>query len=222
QDEQLKAGQVYDLAFRASDFRQILGFQFTLDFDPQAIELLGLEACALPDLDDSNFGWSRLADGYLTASWNVAEGVDLSDEECLFLLRVEALRDGKLRDLIALHSALTRAEAYRTDGSLLELSLDFTGPEGASAPQSGIRLFQNRPNPFAQQTVVGFYLPQADEASLKVFDVTGRLLYQSQQLFSSGYHEIGIGRDELGKAGMHYYQLQTATESVTRRMLVLD
>ena len=222
QDEQLKAGQVYDLAFRASDFRQILGFQFTLDFDPQAIELLGLEACALPDLDDSNFGWSRLADGYLTASWNVAEGVDLSDEECLFLLRVEALRDGKLRDLIALHSALTRAEAYRTDGSLLELSLDFTGPEGASAPQSGIRLFQNRPNPFAQQTVVGFYLPQADEASLKVFDVTGRLLYQSQQLFSSGYHEIGIARDELGKAGMHYYQLQTATESVTRRMLVLD
>ena len=36
-----------------------------------------------------------------------------------------------------------------------------------------MQLLQNRPNPFSDRTAIGFVLPEACEAQLRVFDVSG-------------------------------------------------
>lgn len=42
--------------------------------------------------------------------------------------------------------------------------------------KEGLRLLQNRPNPFHEQTTIGFELPVAGEATIKVYNSEGQFI----------------------------------------------
>jgi hypothetical protein len=48
---------------------------------------------------------------------------------------------------------------------------------GATITGVGFELYQNQPNPFVNKTLIGFHLPEATEATLTIFDETGRMLF---------------------------------------------
>ena len=56
---------------------------------------------------------------------------------------------------------------------------------------------------------------------MKFFDVTGKLLKEVEGDFSEGYNEISITRAELPTAGVIYYQLETASNSATKKMIMM-
>ena len=46
--------------------------QFTLNFDPQTIDVKNIEGTAL-NIGDKNIGWNRVSEGVITFSWNKEE-----------------------------------------------------------------------------------------------------------------------------------------------------
>jgi len=96
-----------------------------------------------------------------------------------------------------------------------------TGEEGDVA-EGQLELFQNQPNPFNDQTVISFYLPQATKATLSIYDVSGKLLKEIKGDYSSGMNMEEINRSDLQGAGMLYYKLSTDTTTATKRMILLD
>lgn len=208
EDRPVKMGEEVTVEFKAADLN-ILGYQFTLNFDQNALELVEL----LPGVaKEENFGFTLLDKGAVTASWN---GEANSNE--FFSLVFRANSNGQLSELLSLNSRFTKAEAYNLIGDLLDVQLSFNG-NAASA----FELYQNTPNPFKGRTVIGFNMPQAGMAKLTVTDVSGRVLKVVEQDFTKGYNEIQLNSNELPSFGLMYYTLETATNTATRKMVVVE
>ena len=94
-----------------------------------------------------------------------------------FTVSFRATKRGKLSDMLAISSRITKAEAYSLARERRAVALRYDGKTIAGV---GFELYQNVPNPFINRTVIGFYLPEASEATLTVYDETGRLLWASR------------------------------------------
>ena len=213
----LVPGEQYEIAFKAQDFEKIKGYQYTLNFS--GLELVDIQAGVLRNLTLDNFGMTNLNKGMLTTSWHSQTPVTIEDGETLFSLIVNATETNKLSKMLWVSSDLTTAEGYSEISDKLEIDIQFE--EEGEVVKEGFELYQNRPNPFSSETTISFVLPEATDVSLTIFDVSGQILKQVKGAYSSGYHEVLIERNELGVTGVLYYQLQTETETATRKMILM-
>jgi hypothetical protein len=92
--------------------------------------------------------------------------------------------------------------------------------EESSLP-SAYALDQNYPNPFNPSTVIGFSLPRAGYASLKVYNVLGKEVATlvSREL-TAGRHEARLDAADL-PSGTYFYRLQAADFADTKKLLLL-
>ncbi|MBL7809565.1 MAG: T9SS type A sorting domain-containing protein, partial [Saprospiraceae bacterium] len=66
---------------------------------------------------------------------------------------------------------------------------------------------------------IGFFLPEAAEATLSVLDESGRLVYQQKGQFAQGDNAIVLDRALLNTSGVLYYKLDTNAGTATRKMI---
>ncbi|MCB9465546.1 MAG: T9SS type A sorting domain-containing protein [Candidatus Eisenbacteria bacterium] len=108
------------------------------------------------------------------------------------------------------------------------LTVPLNDPAGI-ADQDGpapIRLEQNWPNPFTNQTDISYSLEGADQVRIDVFDVSGRLVRELWNGSSTpGSHSVAWdGRDRDLRpmpAGVYYYRLETSRGAVRRSMTLI-
>lgn len=206
-DAQLKAGEAHTLNFTTSN-EDALGYQLTLTWDPSVVEVINVLPGAHPV---SGFGTHLLSEGKLTMSHDG----DMAGE--LFALELRALQDGiKLSEVFTVGSSITTAEAFAKTGPQ-SVALDF----GNTTHGVNYSLEQNRPNPFAGSTQIGFTLAQAGEASLIITDVTGRVVWRTEGYFEAGFEQIEIAAGELPASGLLNYTLTAGDFTATRKMLVV-
>ena len=98
------------------------------------------------------------------------------------------------------------------------------GADGRASQEGHTRfeLYQNQPNPFADETLIDFYLPEAGQAVLKVFDVNGVLLHREATFFDKGRQGFTLSGGQLRAAGLLYYRVETARGSATRKMVKVE
>jgi hypothetical protein len=213
-DEALQAGQTQRVDFSVKNFRDIVGYQFTLRFDAELLDFQQVEMGELASLSETNFGFRLLDEGVLTTSWNDINPNNLADDAVLFSLVFSAKKNTSLSEALRISSDYTRAEAYFDNGELLDLALNFDG----SSPIPHTSSLKISPNPFKETTVIGFTLPtpqapqapqgQAQEFTLRVFDAAGRL--------------VKTQRQDLPMAGTYFFRLQTAGEVATGKLVLVE
>ena len=93
--------------------------------------------------------------------------------------------------------------------------------EGQVDPSLGLQLFQNSPNPVRNETVIGFFLPEAGEAELEITDTHGRLLMQRTGSYSSGYQQLSLQLAELPVSGLLFYRLRHGNNELVKKMILL-
>ena len=118
--------------------------------------------------------------------------------------------------MMSVSSRITKAEAYSLGGDRLEVSLRFNGKEVRGV---GFEVYQNQPNPWINRTVIGFHLPEATEATLNVYDETGRLLFNQTGDFAKGHNAFTLDKALVNTTGMLYYQVSTSEHSATMKMI---
>ncbi len=218
----LDAGSDVIVTLKAKEFYQVHGFQFTLDFDTEALEFQSVTPTALTNSE--NYGLTLLDNGAVTVSWFENNPVTLVDGEAVISLVFKAKTSCNLKDAIGISSRFTHAEAYvGEEMSVWDLDMDFAGLVSTSeAGNDGFELFQNVPNPFSQKTAIGFRLPVASKATLSVYDASGRMIEVIEGEFPSGYHEIQLNRQQLPAEGMLFYRLETPGFAATRSMTLVN
>ena len=82
-------------------------------------------------------------------------------------------------------------------------------------------LFQNITNPYQGETLIRFYLPTEDNATLTIQDVTGRVVFRRSSHFTAGIHELTIRQEEIGAQHIFFYTLQTRTFREVRKMIAV-
>lgn len=216
-DRKVKAGETVTVDFTAN-LENMAGYQFTLDFDRSALTFEKLETAG--HLTADNFGLSLLDRGAITASWYQLAADKLGDEKRQFSLTFTARADGRLSDWLSINSRFTQAESYEADGLRRPVALQFVDSDGTAAVSERFELYQNVPNPFSDETVIGFQLPEASAASLTIFDVSGKMVKEVKGEFSKGYHQITLEKGTLPSRGVYYYRLETQGHTATLKMMV--
>jgi hypothetical protein len=216
----LVAGENYRIAIRSSDFQMISGYQYTLRFDQEALAYSGFEAGAL-GLNESNFGLMKVEEGVITTSWNSNKAESFGRDEVLFTLNFTALKAGKLSQMFAISSDITRAEAYHVSEAVRDVRIGVRTQDGV-VESSLFELYQNEPNPFTKLTVVAFRLPEAGQVKLTVYDAAGKVVRVYEMDGAKGLNQITIQRSEVNASGVLYYQLDAKNHTATKRMIIAE
>lgn len=212
-DKVLKGGEVYRVEVRSDNFKNIRGLQYTMNYADAYVSVESIEPGVLNVTEDN---YLKYVPGVLTASWNEADGLSVNADEVLFTIVVKAKSVTILRDVLGLNSSVTRTEAYNDEGDLKNIVLNFNGND------SGFALYQNTPNPYKGETVIGFKLPTATSATMTIYDVTGRMIKRIEGDYAAGYNEVRLRSIELGTTGVLYYQLDTDKYTATKKMILIN
>ncbi|MBM4119006.1 T9SS type A sorting domain-containing protein, partial [bacterium] len=112
------------------------------------------------------------------------------------------------------------------DDFLLMGSFDLSGVDEGVSAHFVTRLDQNNPNPFNPKTEIRFSLSQPGPASLRIFDAQGRLVKSLAEgnLAAGPQSIVWDGTDSQGQrvsSGVYFYRLETAEQTVAKRMVLL-
>jgi len=197
EDRQVSVGEEFTVLFEPVE--QVDAFQFTLLLE----ELELLEVLLGPYQSLEQFGVFEKA---------VTTAVEGASEP--FSLRFRARQAGRLSQLIRLSSQITPAVAFNK-GQKSKIALRFHAFE----TDRPFELFQNVPNPWGQQTRIGFYLPEDGEARLSIFDALGRLLFSEKKQFQKGENQFVVELQLTPTFGKLLYQVETETNRAVRVMV---
>ena len=84
-----------------------------------------------------------------------------------------------------------------------------------------IELYQNYPNPFNPSTIIEYKLSKRQHVKLQVFNILGqeiKILVDKEQV--SGNYKITWNPEGIA-SGVYFYQLRTASQIITKKMLLI-
>ncbi len=200
QEQLLEAGQTYRIPVTA-DAQLIEGYQFTLEFNDA--QLISLETAEVGE------GSYALFEDAMTVSWYQSE---LATSDLAFTLILKTARDMLLSECLKLTDNRTPTIAYDWDQVAHDIRLDVVA--------ESIQVAQNQPNPFDASTTIPIYLPKAQRGTLRIQDLTGRIVYRQEQVWEAGRQFIELHAANLPN-GVLYYTFETDDFSTTRKMIVL-
>ncbi len=220
----LQAGETYHIPVSTRDLSAVLGYQFALSFDPELIEIQGVEPGDLEGMTLDNFNLTALEQGLLTTSWTRSASAGEPDEETdLFYLKIRALETGDLTDMLQLGDQL-QAEAYNERLQIIDLTLELTetNTEVPIGDTQVATLLQNSPNPMGVETTIRYFLPEDQAVQLSIYDANGRQVYREEKTAVAGWQEMRVQRTDLPVAGLYWYCLQLENGTILTKQMVVQ
>ncbi|MBK8505255.1 MAG: T9SS type A sorting domain-containing protein [Saprospiraceae bacterium] len=192
------------------------GMQFELQFDADVLEFSDPDFDGGVPLEMENLGLRLVNEGTIYCSWFSDNKIFLNDQEGLFEFNFIAKKAGKLSDAFSLVAHRLASEGYPDATTIKPIALSF------SEQQKPISLVKNFPNPFSDLTHIEVDLHGDNNVRLVISDVKGKVLIDRQLQFSrSGKEALTVTASELGAPGVYYYSLITASEKITKRMIMI-
>jgi hypothetical protein len=211
QDATIESGETVSVPVTSAMFTEVLGYQMTLNVRGMTVE--SVESGAL-EISETNYG--LFDNGQMTMSWNEVEAQSFGSDEVLFTLQLRAEADVRLSSAIEVTSEITTNEAYI--GERVQ-TVDLRFVDGTAKE---FALYQNVPNPFESKTIIRFDLPEAGNATLTLFDQTGKVVKEVNGEYSAGTNQIELRRSDVNGNGMLYYRLESGDYSAAKKMVIID
>ena len=207
-----------DAGFGAAEI-SYRGKRFFIDAD--ALEFEGVENTA--DFGEENIAAQQISEGKIPMIY-----IQNSDKQQLWEGKFVFRAKTNTTWAKSLHLASTALanEAYGQTAASesiekYDLKIQFHQPNGQVAEaESKLELYQNRPNPFAENTVIAYALPKAGSVRLRVFTAAGAVLYDRRLESSEGYNEIMLYRKDLPSSGVLYYEVASEQGNAVRKMIL--
>jgi len=151
--------------------------------------------------------------GMIHVSWTATEAEDIGGKALLKWPASEISTDQ-----LEIMSTGIIPEAYLVNDQSIEVRRVVLSGISHESEIDGYQLHQNKPNPFAEGTVISFTLPEAEEIKLVVSDLTGRKIFETSGTYPAGRNDILLRGNQLASPGIYYYTLYTGSVSFTRKM----
>lgn len=210
--QEVTAGDVIEVKMTIPE--RVNGFQWT--FETEGLSYAGITSDQI-SIGDQHIG--LLQDGLVTMSWNGEQMISGQGmDQIQFTMHWVTSATGQLRDMIRMSSVVTAAEAYDRQDDILDVRLSWEG----TAQPGEFALYQNEPNPWNGETVIGFTLPEGGDATLTVFDAAGKQVLRQDGKYAAGYNTIRLTNKELPQTGVLYYRLDSGEYSATKKMVLMQ
>lgn len=193
---------------QAQDHWEICNFNSPDNFDDWVDNNGGAEA--FDGCSTDNVFWSTIP---ANPSFSCAGAIGISSTTVTFVARDNC---GNSTSTTATFNAF--ATPGLDDANDAGLAIENNDSDSAK----GLTLYQNKPNPFKNETSISFNLPEAGLATLTVYNINGQVVKQVKGEYAQGFNEVNFNRSDLGETGVLYYTLRTLNETATKIMVVID
>jgi hypothetical protein len=235
-DKSVSTSQVFDMVVRSDDFDDIMGFQLGINFDPTKLEYVEAFTGDISGLtEESNFGIEDAATGEIRVLWFDPSGTGntLSSSDDLFILRFEALANiSDLSTVISLDESTLENRFWEDDNTVYGVDLVFdSGLPRIGNPNNGDLLqgstiqslsgmeVKTVPNPFSNQTTFIVEIPQKEEVTIEIFNLTGSKVAEKVISMDQGTNQVIIDQLKTLPEGVYNYMVTSATEKVTGQIV---
>lgn len=203
-------GEVQTIPITATNYADIRGWQTTMKYDADKIEIISVNGEAIEIRDEHIYNGRP---GFLTFSY---DGVSQSaaTDEVLFEVQVLAKTTVNSSKVFEVNSQITKSEAYDKDFNRLDLKMKSTSIESAE-------ILSLYPNPFVKEAQLEFSIPQAGPVRFEFYDVDGKVLDVLEETYERGINQLQIQRDRLQTTGVVYIRMATDRDITEYRMIVL-
>ena len=210
-----RVGGEYLIAMRAKDFKEMVAYQFTLEFDEGKLDFTGFEKGVLEEMTEQNIGTRFLEKGKLTVAWTTSEDKNVNDNEPLFFLKFKAKQNGDLSDLLQINSSKTETVAYDDDGNVFDVNLIFEGGKETS-------VLQVFPNPTSENIFVNINLEKTISIQLDIYNAFGQLEKTVLQntIQPKGFFQQKINVQDFS-SGTYFIKMKMGAEIIVRKFIVL-
>ena len=196
-------------------YTDISGWQGTLEFDPELLEILDFVPLGLDVTAKENINLTEQNNGWISFSYNsiVEESID-ADEE-LFEIIVKAKKQINTRSVFELSSRVTKLEAYRSYDQVIDISLDYNLKDNSS-------IVSIYPNPWVERTEIHFNLHETGRVEFEFYDLNGNLIFTKTEHFEAGKNSTTVERSQFVNAGIVYVKMKTDRNIFEQKMIIID
>lgn len=212
-DRFVKSGDIIEIPVQMTERIRMTGLQFALQVDERHLNVLDVNSHQVT-LDRDQ--WIA-ENGVIRLSWSDINTTTVHPGDELVTITVQVTRDGALRDMLAFNHVELDAEVYNETDQIRTLGLTFIENDG---PSTIFNVYQNRPNPVEDETIIDYTVPQDATIRLMVHDVTGKLVYTQEADAYRGSNQFRIHTNQL-QAGVLYYTITDGEHTATRKMVVI-
>ncbi len=218
---------VFEVSFRATNFVDVAGLQFSLGWDAEKVEFQNISPFF--PTQSVSFNTNNAPNGVIAGFWNDTDVYTVPDTALVFVLTFRALAEGPL-NLEFIDSPTATLIIYQLNGQVFEEPIIYDSDGGvcvgiktstfATDFENSAVFYQNNPNPFSKTTYIPFELTNSELVTIKIFGITGEEIYQYSNRYSEGTHRIKINSEVLPNPGAYMYQISTTATSTTKKMIL--
>ena len=214
-NQPLTVGEQIEIPVYANELNNLTGLQLAIGTDQSKAVIRGITSGAL-QIDAS---MTNMKNNAIALSWFNATPIEVNTNEVLFYVQVEVIATDMLENVLHIDPKAMDAEVY--DAELATFGLDIEIGEGVYEHQKTV-LYQNTPNPFKGMTTIAFELEDKQDATLTIYDVSGKQLYTMTREFNRGYNELTIDTESMDtQSGVLFYQLQSGNFIQSKKMMII-
>ena len=191
-----EAGQVLSLPLFLKENTVLEGWQMALRFDPDLIEVLGIEGLAPED-------YTLSPDGMVRALRLEPSGVLFDASHALLRLQVRMRVAGNPAAALSIDQNALRAEAYGAAWAGKSRAINWQ-----LLPENSGFNAQVQPNPFSENTTLQVNMPQYGAISLELLDVQGRTIWIENRFLEAGTGNWILPAQLFPAQGLYVYRLR--------------
>jgi len=170
-------------------------------------------------------------DGRVALNWSTGSESNVShfqiDRDGVEVAHVEAVNRPTGNAYVWLDTDVTNGQSYSytltavdLDGSRVVHGTVEATPRAVALPAE-LTLAQNYPNPFNASTTIEFSLPEAENVSLRLFNLSGQeVAVLADGVHEAGRHAVQLNANDLS-SGIYFYRLESAQRSIQQKMVLL-
>lgn len=221
----------YVASIRVSQFKKIVGAQFTIAWDATVLAFDSVGQFGLPLSPANNFGSQAVSEGILRFAWSeeALRGTDMKDGATLFSIFFRPIGPVNAMSQIRFIDTPTAMEVV--DISFSAIKAEFKngsvviGQNVATSVQSNqpdwLDIRSAFPNPMhdAASLLVEYYSKSTQPVLLRIVDAQGKTCFEQQKEASAGINRFELSSDRFPAAGVYFIRLNQGDRFSTQKIL---
>lgn len=212
-----------------TDFTSIGGISFSLNWDPEILEIQNIDNFALPDITEGQNYNVIGNEGKLGFLWFdlTLNGETLDDNAIFFSLTFDVI--GEIGDSTGLSFTNDPTPIEVLDTTPIQLDANFqdgwvtiNGPDQTifnDAPEI-IQVNNAFPNPFHDFTRIDLDLKESSNTLLEIIDIQGKTVYSKPFQLLQGKNELILTKAEFPLPGTYFVQLKSSNFTIRQQLIV--
>jgi len=195
----------------AEQSTRLRGMQMTIQLNNDLVKVLALNAGTL-DISADSYHVNQ-DESLVTLSWNTTESISVEAGDILFSIQL----DNELEaNSLTIDSRRTKAEAYNENFEIMKI--DYS----TSQDTPELAVYQNEPNPWSTKTTIKYTLDKDQKVVFFFRSSEGKLLKTITADGLQGENKLFLDATDIGiHSGVIYYELQTQTDRIAKKMILV-